>query len=306
MQDHKTRARKKAQDSLKDCHAQVDNSKLSPQEQLDQLTTCMEESLAASMRQTNEEILFQSNIRKQMGQSWAEYACKDSTNVTTTIPIVNDTWTFLPEGSRRSSRIPLNTYFESDHSKVVRAQKFLTFEQCETLEKAAVDGVIPLSARSSIKTAAVDAIVKKVEKLVSDVSGLQASLRKDPMFQVRVRSAEEDTVASSKDCTVGADGSTSCGDEAAALTTASPQRIEVTSPNVVATILLICKAPAQGGQIFFPKTGTVMLPKEFVGSAVVILHEIQEEREDDPFVDEYVVCPVTKGKFLAFSDDLAK
>ena len=43
-----------------------------------------------------------------------------------------------------------------------------------------------------------------------------------------------------------------------------------------------------------------------VGSVVVILHQVGGTREKDPFVDEYLVCPIQQGKMVTLSDDLAQ
>ena len=305
VEDHKSRARDKAKDSLKECQDRLQKSSLSAQEQLDLLASCMEEKLAESMKQTSEEIQFQSGIRKQMGQAWADYACQDATNVTTTIAIKNETWAYRSFGSGK--RHTLNTLFESDYSSIVRAQEFLTSSECQALESATAPGksapmVLPLSARDTSSTIA--NIVAKVEKFVSEMSGMTANMRKDPLLEFHLWQGNND-VDASKDCTIAADGSTTCENTAAA-SASPPERIDMTGPTVVASLWLICQAPEEGGQIYFPKTGTIILPREFLGSAILMLHEKGGEREDDPFIDEMVVCPVTKGKLSAFAEDLTK
>lgn len=58
VEDHKTRARKKAQEALQECNELVQRSKLSPLEQVDRLSACVEEKLATAMRETGKKSNF--------------------------------------------------------------------------------------------------------------------------------------------------------------------------------------------------------------------------------------------------------
>ena len=319
IEDHKTVARRKAQQSLQDCKDNKPLENETPEEQIDRLSACMEQKLLAALESTDEEIEFQSSVRKRIGQSWAHYACQDN-NVTTTIPIQNETWTFQPSTSTagrrvRSSRHEANVMFESDYSRIERIQKLVTDEECAALEQAAqpADGMyaLPRAARSNDKL--IDAFLTKLEALVSDLTQMKASMsNKDPLMEMRIVATvgEKDSPSSSssssqKECAVEADGAT-CAEVPAPSTDIPGWDVQVESPKVVASILVVCQAPAQGGQIYFPKTGTVLIPADLVGSVVVVLHEVGGMREKDPFVDNYLVCPIQQGKMVTLSDDLAQ
>jgi hypothetical protein len=298
VEDHKTRAREEAKASLQECKDKLDAS-LSPEVQVDLLAACMEQTLERTMRKTDDEVQFQSSIRKQMGHLWAEYACRDSTNVTTTVAVVNSTWSYTdPEAKRkRSTKHEVNVLFESEYNKITRVQKFITFPECEALQAATTgssDGSLVLPLGSRAKNKIVDQVMAKIESFVTSMTGMTATLRKDPLMDVRL-------VTASEDCAVGTDGTATC-----AAARQQPERIVINTPNTVATLMLLCTAPTEGGQIYFTKTGTILLPKDFVGSAILLLHEDNLQREEDPFVDEFVVCPVQQGSMLTFVENLAK
>lgn len=197
----------------------------------------------------------------------------------------------------------VDVLFESDYNAIKRVHNFINFEECDALLDAVVTSestgrtVVPLSARSESEV--VDGIITKIESLATQMTGLAASLAKDPLLDAVQLPVEENR----EDCTVDSDGSSTCE---GSINNASSEKVAIENNRIVLTLILVCKAPKKGGHIHFTKTGTSIVPKDVMGSAITILHEVDLEREQDPFVNEFVICPVTEGKLLIFSDNLAK
>ncbi len=300
VEDHKTRARRKAKEALEECQQSVQkDTSLTDLEKIDRLADCMEKQLAMSMQETADEIQFQSQLRKQMGRSWSQYACRDTMNTTTTNSIVNSTWTFQPARGQKQ-KFKTQVLFESDHSKIQRVQQFVTGSECHALRQAITQDALPRKAKSTSKL--VGLFMEKLEQLVSYATEMTAKIDKDPLMQVRYM----EPTKRQEDCSIDSDGSTTC--RTADLESDDPM-IHVTlanEANVLASVLVLCETPNAGGEIFFTKTGTTLLPKDLQGDAIVILHEVNAKREEDPFVDEYVICPVREGRLFALSEEMAK
>ncbi len=300
VEDHKTRARRKAKEALDECQQSVqDDTSLSDKAKIDRLADCMEEQLAISMQETADEIQFQSQLRKQMGRSWSQYACRDTMNTTTTTSIVNSTWTFQPVRGQKQ-KFKTQKLFESDYSRILRVQQFVTGSECHALRQAVTNNALPRKTKSSNKL--VGLFMEKVEQLVSYATEMTANIDKDPLMQVRLIEPTQ----KQEDCSIDSDGSTTCrpadlGNDDSMI------RVNLADEaNVLASVLVLCETPNEGGEIFFTKTGTTLLPKDIQGDAIVILHEVNTKREEDPFVDEYVICPVREGRLFALSEEMAK
>lgn len=314
VEDHKTRARRKAKESLEKCKQTVQedsaSSLSSPHDKLDQITACMETQLALSMRDTADEIQFQSNLRKRMGHTWTEYACRvDTMNTTTTNSILNSTWTFQPErGSGQKQTFKTKVLFESDFSKIQRVEQFVSTQECQALLKEATPAVnpsvLPLKAKASNKV--VGTVIEKIEQLVSVATGMSATIEKEPLLQVRMMEPLN-AKTEQQDCSIGADGSTTCSSDVSGGKNPTVIRVSLANDaNVLASVLVLCETPAQGGDIFFTKTGTTLLSKDIQGDAILILHQVDGNRDEDPFVDEYVICPVRDGRMFLLTEEMAK
>lgn len=308
VEDHKTRARRKAKEALEICKQSVeDDTSLTAEDKIDQLTGCMEQQLALSMQETADEIQFQSDLRKRMGNSWSEYACRDAMNTTTTNSIVNATWTFQPtRGKKQTFKTKL--LFESDFSKIQRVEQFVTDQECQALLKAATPAKnptsLPLKSKASSKVVGV--FIEKIEQLASFVTGMSAKIEKEPLLQVRLIEPSTDKTTKQEDCSIELDGSTTCSGGTEDAIGPTVRVLLANDTNVLVSVMVMCETPEVGGEIFFTKTGTTLLPQDIKGDAIVILHEVNEKREEDPFVDEFVICPVQEGRMFTFSEEMAK
>jgi hypothetical protein len=299
VEDHKSRALKKAKDALGGCSVE-ETAELSTEEQLDRLSACLEEKIKLQMQQTDDEIAFQASVRKQLGERLSSYTCGDEehyervrANITTTASIQNKTWTYYEQPGKQVD-LNLWTLFESDHSRVQQVEHFLSPLQCQTLLAFADIEKLPLSARQDNED--VETIMHKIYLLISATLKEQRDYRaQDPLLKVQILG---ETSFEEQQCVVGQDGT--CAQENTA-----PRRIEMittTGDNVKSRLMILCQAPARGGTIYFPKAGVLIRPAEVIGDAFLIQHQVDGQREEDPFLDEIVICPVRQGAMATFED----
>lgn len=270
---------------------------MTAEKKLEALAKCIDSRLQKAIADTDVEIKFQSDLRKRLGKSWSEYACIDTSNVTQTISIANKTWT-----DDRKKRHKVEVLFESDFNKIQLVKTFVSASECKALKdnsKASGDSsVLPFAARSA--SMVVDGVMKRAEYLLAAATEKKVLLKKDPIFKTNLATRD-----ASEDCSVDADGSATCK-ASDAMTAVQPERYLVEGADDLASLLIVCETPTKGGQIYFPKTGTVILPeKELEGTAILVLHENGGTREKDPFVDEYVICPVQEGSMLTFAENMS-
>jgi hypothetical protein len=143
--------------------------------------------------------------------------------------------------------------------------------------------------------------VQKIRRLVSD------ALLRDPYTagtkSIRVR---VDGVADNdqqQECTVQTDGSCLPNDDKKASSSSSLMRVTQTDESVEARLLVTCTKGAKvtGGALFYPKAGIQVVPVS--GEAVLTVYrDFSGRRDDDPFVDEHIVCPVQSGVVLTLED----
>lgn len=258
-----------------------------PQQKLAALAECWKTQADIKLAATQNEIAFQKVVRKKLGAKLQEYKCdtafSDAVNLTTSHSLLNETY-FEP-----SSEKQVELLFESDFSSVRLYRDFLTTKECQTIMIGQT-------------VAASDTAVQKIRRLVSD------TLLRDPYtagtksIRVRVDGAADNE--HQQECTVQADGS--ClpnNDNKTASSSSSLMRVTQTDESVEARLLVTCTKGAQvkGGALFYPKAGIQVVPVS--GEAVfTIYRDFRGRRDDDPFVDYHIVCPVQSGVVLTLED----
>jgi len=98
---------------------------------MDALVSCVEGQVAESLSKANEEIAFQENIRKGMGELMENYTCADET-LDSSDPVRDETWR-PKNGKARTSHIML----DRPASKIHVVEEFIGEEECEAMELAA-------------------------------------------------------------------------------------------------------------------------------------------------------------------------
>jgi len=299
IEDSATRAQERAQKALGDCRT-LDES-LSPQQQIDAVAECLQRSLERELNVTDEEISFQAGVRKEMGQKLKEYTCVDTpmVNITTTASVENTTW----------SNHDVKVLFASEYSSVRLVEGFLSPSQCDSLLQMSGSGAVTPSQLSP-------AVVQRLRNMMSQTMQLPSDYyttkthetTRQPQLEIFV---DEGATVGDEECEVQADGSCLAAETEQDPTTptteggnSSPIRsVTVTDDEtILGRLLLLCRTEdTTGGLIFFPKTG-VRIAEPASGDAVLILYQTDGMRDEDPFLDEHMTCPIRQGKAVTLEE----
>jgi len=287
IEDSATRAQERAQKALGECKT-LDTSTLTPQQQIDAIAECLQRSLEKELDATDEEIEFQANVRKQMGEQLKHYTCQDvplAPDVTTTKAVQNTTW----------ANHDVRVLFESEFSSVRILEHFLSDTECQSL----LSQNKLSSGKVSPEKLAVPKIIQKLKLMMTSSMKLP-----DDYYTTSFKPDLRVTVESSNECEVQPDGSCPDTTSSGGSTGLPLSRIVTTDDEtVIARIYLQCVSDdASGGLMFFPKTGVRIQPVN--GNAVLIIYQDLDyaRRDEDPFVDEHLVCPVTKGRAVTLEE----
>lgn len=102
------------------------------QSAMDDLVACVEVGVAGSLAKANEELAFQSMLRKGMASEMENYTCADLTLDTTT-PLEEEIWKSDKDKKRRKIRKLL----DRPASRVHLIDDFISVEECKAMEMAA-------------------------------------------------------------------------------------------------------------------------------------------------------------------------
>lgn len=269
----------KAKEALQGCEL---DPLLSAADQIEALSTCMEQQLNASITKTMDDIQFQASVRKSMGSRLDEYICLDD-KLNTTTSLHNQTF-----GHDNKHHL-VQTLFESGISQVLLVSDFASARECAAVKKVIGNkgGVLK---RKKSQRPEVEPFVEKLEALLQTLTGKKGDPKKDPVLRM-------DVLKANKECTVDADGNMKC--DAEALRVVNP-----VADNTLVTVTVVCEAPSQGGALHYPKTGVHINPRDVVGSAVVVQHMDPSTgaRDEDPFLDTFTQCIPREGSLILLHD----
>ena len=305
VEDSATRAQERAQKALKDCRT-VDE-KLSPERQIDAIAECLQRGLERELNVTDEEISFQAGVRKEMGEMLKQYTCEDSPLVEVkTTPSVENTTLFNHD---------VKVLFESEYSSVRIVEGFLNEQQCNTL--------LQLSSSGAVTPSQLDpGVIRKLKTMMpqpmqlpfghySDTTTTTEDIKQQPQLQIIVDEATVVVADDKQECEVQADGSclaAADSDDSSATESSGAggtlRSVLVDDDTIKGRLLLICRSEdTTGGLIFFPKTG-VRIAEPASGDAVVIVYQdlTSGTRDEDPFLDEHMICPIRRGKAVALEE----
>lgn len=136
-QDNKSVARDMANSLLETCQQKaltsLASNKTTPQKAITSLTSCVSESVSTQMEEKNDEIAFQTQVRKQMGELYENYTCADH-DLPTTEAVRSDYWRD-PQDPRK--HLPVDIMLDRPASKIHVVQNFITPEECQAMEDQA-------------------------------------------------------------------------------------------------------------------------------------------------------------------------
>ena len=328
MEDHTTRALKKAKEALSTCveNVTVDKS-LSAAEQLDQMTECLDKQINATLSKTQEEMDFQAGTRRDMGELLVHYACQDH-SLNTTVTVHNRTWSYQDRSTASSIssnkqrkmlvRHPMKVLFDSDHSSIQLVEDFVTVEECQAIREASVPSEkegdpndknrklsLPSKAKNGVSDSSLEikSVLAKIQNLISSAVDIPVSSDKDPLLEVYLQEGNEIT-EKEQQCTVDADGKQSCEDiESKDATAKGEITVTAIQDEVAATLMIFCNAPEKGGAIHFPRTGVHVNPVEREALLMIYMDTATGTRDKNAFISEYVACPVQEGSMMTVVDN---
>jgi hypothetical protein len=297
LQDSKSRAAKKAKESLSECLGITD---------IEELTACLTKHVEVALNKEKEDIEFQATIRKSLASRLSNYSCGGmSSDSSSTSPILSRPIKVSTTPSLRNDTFagePVRTLFESDYSSVRMFENFLSTEDCHhVLNGGAVTSKIQMK-------------IKDVLDFTGVLLTTESSAFSSDKFHVKVESGPIRSGEPSHECVVQSDGSCIPDSENGIETVVEGT---TTHESVAARIFLTClKTPrdkeetdlpsnstdssdvshSPSGMLLFVKAGVRVVPTD--RSAVLIQYnEVASDRsvlrEPDPFLDQHVICPVT-------------
>lgn len=304
IEDSASRAQERAQRALQNCKTMDTLVEMTSEQQIDAIAECLQLSIEKELNTTDEEIEFQSTVRKQMGEQLKYYTCQDvplAPDVKTTPAVQNTTWVDYD----------VRILFESEYSSVRIVEEFLTPEECQSLLSLQDLPSGQVTVDQLRKGA--PSIVSKLQTMMTGSFALPSdhyeTTSKKPDLRWLVDEASK-LSNTSNECEVQADGSctstsSSSSESLSSSSSAAAARIVATDDeSVVGRLFLQCRTDdADGGLLFFPKTGVRIQPVN--GNAILILYQDLGEvplRELDPFLDEHLTCPVTNGRSVTLEE----
>lgn len=331
MEDHTTRALKKAKETLSTCVVDVTTDKsLTAVEQLDQMTACLELQINATLAKTQEEMDFQAGTRRDMGELLVHYACQDS-SLNTTVTVHNRTWSYQEKttvssgtGSKRKLlvRHPMKVLFDSDHSSIQLVEDFVTPEECQAIRKASVPSKkgdnngdpnqrklsLPSKSKNGVTDSSqeIKSVLAKIQNLISSAVDIPVTYSdKDPLLEVYLQEGNE-IIENEQQCTVDADGKQSCQDmETNDATATGDITVTAIQDDIAATVMIFCNIPEKGGAIHFPRTGVHVNPVEREALLMIYMDTETGTRDKNAFISEYVACPVREGSMMTVVDNFS-
>lgn len=296
--DNKSRAMDKARQALASCER---DASLSPEEQINQLASCMEKQVQAELNQTKDEIEFQATLRKDMGKSLVQYACDDPKARTTT-SYRNESWTFMNPATRERLEHEVQVLFETDFTAVKYIPGMLTAEQCShmldhTVEDENGRRVLPSSSK---KHMSIVQLLMKIQNLYKSFLGLSIAFSSDPLLVLESHRAEpqladgecavcDEKENGGRECAQRPDNAESPG--------VQPKVLESNEDPVSTSLLVVCST-GQGSAFHFPRTGTHVALKK-PGDAILLIHRNREGKsEDEPFLQDFAVCQPWMGELV--------
>jgi hypothetical protein len=315
LEDSTSRATKKAKEALRACLDIADVS---------ELTACLTKEAKGAIDKEREDISFQATIRKSMGEQLSDYSCGSNAvsdvsspssfispillrpvKVTTTPSIRNDTY----------NNEMVRTLFESDYTSVTLYENVLSMNECDDL----------YSNTTTVPTTVKNKVQQLLEHAGILVTNTELSPLKSSSYIVKIESGPMITELETE-CELQPDGS--CVSATAANNINSPSYVierTTTDDTISARVILTCvksnivpdviATPAANGtnttneadeltytpsgMMYFTKAGVRIVPTD--RSALIVKYdEIAPHdmstiyREEDPFLDQHIVCPVTQ------------
>ena len=299
--DNKSVARESADELLSECEQQVydelEEEGYSTLEAIATLKHCVSSGIAVEVERANEEIQFQSQIRKKMAESFENYTCADH-DLATSEPEDKTTWKH--DGITRDVHILL----DRPASKVHVVKNFIAVEECAAMED---------QARPKLHKATV-ADGKGGSELSPNRKALQAGIKipwhleEEGNRLTTLSRRVYDYVNNVLDMDIdehGQEDLMSIQYEGRGDNDETPDRymphcdgdcngMQHKAGQRMATMVIYCSIPEKGGATNFRNSGLHIVPE--VGSATFFSYINPEAMKMDNGFTEHSGCPVITGE----------
>lgn len=300
-QDNKSVARESAKELIDDCEAEVtknaEENGIGALEAIKELKKCVESGVALEVEKANEEISFQSGIRKKMAESFENYTCADYGLPTSEAEkeTVWDDGTMIHE---------VKILLDRPASKVHVIKKFISVEECIAMEDAArpklhkatvADG--KGGSELSPNRKAMQAGIKIPWHLEKDGNPLTTISRRVYDYVNHVLGMNIDEHGQEDLMSIQYEGR---GENDAAPDRYMPHcdgdcnAMQFKTGNRMATMVMYCTVPTKGGATNFRNAGLHVVPE--VGTATFFSYIDPKTMKMDNGFTEHSGCPVVEGE----------
>eukprot|EP00527_Entomoneis_sp_CCMP2396_P008753 CAMPEP_0198141108 /NCGR_PEP_ID=MMETSP1443-20131203/4181_1 /TAXON_ID=186043 /ORGANISM="Entomoneis sp., Strain CCMP2396" /LENGTH=451 /DNA_ID=CAMNT_0043803753 /DNA_START=109 /DNA_END=1464 /DNA_ORIENTATION=+ len=301
VEDHKTAALKKAKETLQGCSSlDKENASMEAAQRIEALVQCMDGRVKKVISETEEQIDYEANVRKNMGVYLTKYACLDE-NAEISASVSNYTWSYFDPINKKETVYNTQTPFDTYESTSLLVEDFISAQQCQVLEQFANKNndnknqvTVPLYAK---KDSTILELLLKVQNLVQYITKEKVAFNDEPLLYMHSRHATTATTQrrgqkqSAETC--GNNGKDDDGSYCKANLDNDNDNWWFESGSIplhsVVTVAFFC--PSSGGALHFPKT-TVHIPAaKAMGSALLIHHKMpSEDTGEDAYMSEYAFC----------------
>ena len=301
-QDNKSIARESAEELLNECEEdvleQVEDNDLSAVDAIDMLKECVSAGVATEMEKANEEIAFQSQIRKKMGETFENSTCADY-DLPTSEPEDEKTW-YADDGIGR----PVQVLLDRPASKVHVVKNFISVDECHAMEDAAR----PILHKATVADGKGGSELSPNRKAMQAGIKIPWHLEEEGNLLTTLSRRVYDYVNNVLDMDIEENGQEDLmsiqyegrgeGDE-------EPDRymphcdgdcngMPFKPGNRMATMVIKCTIPEKGGATNFRNAGLHVVPE--AGSATFFSYIDPESMKMDNGFTEHSGCPVIEGE----------
>lgn len=282
VSNSQSRAKSKAKSVLKKCRnlkKDASYGALSPTDQMDILTQCVQEQVDESLTESYENVFHDSTLRSRLSMQLASYACHD-TKHEETVAIFSKEWDRTGDDADDKNHT-MKMYFEVDATIIASVENVLTPSDCNMIEEMAQldETGVPAITWAPSENPRMGRVLSKIYKYINpalSIKGLSVGMPQPGQRLMELHSN-------------------------ATIPTQSNESWSVNGVPMFGRVLLFCKAPVVGGAIHFLESGTHVHPQP--GQALLITYTMPSPDGEDNlaanFRNIHIDCPVVDGDLTA-------
>jgi hypothetical protein len=258
---------------------------------LESWADCLQRKINATLDVSKQEIEFQAGVRKSMGRKLVDYACNDE-DFPASVSQKNKT---LNVGLGPIKNPKIQTLFDTDTTKIILLDNFVARSQCHWVKEksqASSEQIGKLSW-TAITDVAINGIVARMYKALEQILEYQPE---ESFVGLVDRKKEEMDPSTLFEVFVDT------ADDAKAMKRHLAEEHE--KQPLMASFILFCDTPKQGGAVHFPKAGIHVKPTPGQALLISYMNPKTGERADDAFTSEYVECPIADGSRASVRYDI--